>query len=132
MSPTNQQIIFNQVSSAEISALNKLEQLEILNEFNVLTDNFIEQNPDKFRILVKDKRQICCYRAKDFRIYFERTSEGVRIHRVLHKNTLKDFFYRSNIEISEDEALQSNPSFWAMIDEANEAQPKVEQSEVKD
>jgi hypothetical protein len=128
MSPTNQQIIFNTVSSAEISALNTLEQLEILNEFNVLTDNYIEENPEKFRILVKDKRKICCYRAKDFRIYFEKTDKGVLIHRVLHKNSLKDFFYRSNIEISEDEALQSNPSFWAMIDEASDSK-KAESKE---
>jgi hypothetical protein len=121
MTTTNQQIIFNTVSSAEISALNTLEQLDILNEFNVLTDNYIEENPEKFRVLVKDNRKICCYRAKDFRIYFEKTEKGVLIHRVLHKNSLKDFFYRSNIEISEDEALQSNPSFWAMIDEASDS-----------
>jgi hypothetical protein len=35
---------------------------------------------------------------------------------VLHKNTLKDFFFRTKIPLGEDEMLQKAPEFWELID----------------
>jgi hypothetical protein len=37
------------------------------------------------------------------------------IHRVLHKNSLKDFAFRSQLPLSEDELLAENPKFWELI-----------------
>lgn len=112
------QIIFTPVSSAEMSALPKLLQLEILSEFNVLTPDFVEKNPEKFGIIRHEDRVLYRYRAKEWRIYFEKNGEAksLTIHRVLHKNSLKDFFFRSALPVAEDEALQENPIFWKMID----------------
>jgi hypothetical protein len=42
----------------------------------------------------------------------------VLVHRILNRNTLKDFFYRSGLKIEEDAALQQNPKFWEMIESA--------------
>jgi hypothetical protein len=42
----------------------------------------------------------------------------VLVHRILSRNTLKDFFYRSGLKVEEDEALQQNPKFWEMIEAA--------------
>jgi len=99
-----------------MSALPKLLQLEILSEFNVLTPDFLGENPEKFGVIRQEERTLYRYRAKDWRIYFEKTEEGLTIHRVLHKNTLKDFLFRSALPVAEDEALQANPTFWKMID----------------
>jgi hypothetical protein len=110
------QIIFTPVSSAEMSTLPQLLQLEILSEFNVLTPNFLEEHPERFGKIVHGNRSLFRYRAKDYRVYFEKTGKGLVIHRVLNKNTLKDFLFRSQLPISEDEELQQNPHFWALID----------------
>lgn len=110
------QIIFTPVSSAEMSALPKLLQLEILSEFNVLTPNFVQDHPEKFGVIRQGERELYRYRAKDWRIYFEKNERGLIIQRVLHKNTLKDFLFRSALPVAEDEALQQNPNFWKMID----------------
>ncbi|MDR2463883.1 MAG: type II toxin-antitoxin system RelE/ParE family toxin [Verrucomicrobiales bacterium] len=117
------QIIFTPVSSAEMSALPKMLQLEILSEFQVLTPDFLDANPDKFGVVRDGQRVLYRYRAKDYRIYFEKTDGGLGIQRVLHKNSLKDFFFRSKLPVSEDEELQGNPAFWALID-APEKKPE--------
>ena len=43
------------------------------------------------------------------------------VHRILSRNTLKDFLYRSGLKVHEDEALQQNPKFWEMIEAARTA-----------
>jgi mRNA-degrading endonuclease RelE of RelBE toxin-antitoxin system len=110
------QIVFTPVSSAEMSQLPKLLQLEVLDQFHVLTPNFIEAHPDQFGTIQNDNRTLYRYRAKDYRIYFEKKDQALTVHRVLHKNTLKDFFFRSSLPGLEDEQLQQNPQFWKMID----------------
>ncbi len=111
------QISFTDVSSAEMAELPKLLQIEILSEFQVLTPDFVNAHPDRFGKLVKGERQIYRYRAKDYRIYFEKADDGLRVHRVLHRNTMKDFLFRSNLESGEDELLQDHPGFWSLIDD---------------
>ncbi len=54
----------------------------------------------------------------DYRIYFERHQLGVLVHRILSRNTLKDFLFRSGIKVAEDQALQENPKFWELIEAA--------------
>jgi len=119
------QIIFTPVSSAEMSALPKALQLKILSEFQVLTPNFLEENPDAFGKMKRDEGELFRYRTGDYRIYFEQTDEGLLVHRVLHANTLKDFYYRSQLPVAEDEELQNNPNFWKLIDRP-EATPRGE------
>lgn len=111
------EIIFKPVSSAEMSALPKMLQLEILSEFNVLTPDFLEKNPDRFGVVKKGARSLFRYRAKDYRIYFEKTDKGLLIHRVLNKNTLQDFLFRSKLSKETDEAWEENPKFWELIDQ---------------
>lgn len=111
------QIIFTPVSSAEMSALPKPLQLKILSEFQILTPNFLEEYPDAFGKMRRDDREIYRYRMGDYRLYFEQAEKGLVVHRVLHANTLKDFYYRSQLPLSEDEELQRNPNFWKLIDD---------------
>jgi hypothetical protein len=65
------------------------------------------------------------FRLGDYRIYFERHELGVVVHRILSKNTLKDFLYRSSLPTGEDEALQDNPKFWELIEAARKSVKKA-------
>src|SRR5207244_11833171 len=58
------------------------------------------------------------FRSGDYRIYFERHELGVVVHRILSRNSLKDFLYRSSLPVGEDEALQQNPKFRELIESA--------------
>ncbi|MDX2227366.1 MAG: hypothetical protein SFY92_09795 [Verrucomicrobiae bacterium] len=110
------QIVFNDVSAAEMAQLPKLLQLEILSEFDRLPADFEKAGDDKFGKLSRDGKSLFRFRAKDYRIYFEPGEKSIRIHRVLHANTLKDFLYRTKLPLTdEDEVLQKNPGFWDMI-----------------
>lgn len=110
------QIVFTDRSAAELAQLPKMLQLQILSEFNFLPEEIETVDPEKFGQLQREGRKLLRYRTKDYRIYFERTAAGVLIQRVLHKNTLKDFLFRSKLPMAEDETLQKLPEFWELID----------------
>src|SRR5882762_3594579 len=99
------QIIFNELSAAELSALPKSLQLDLLAEFQILPADLDSLDSKRFGVIERKGKKLFRYRAKDYRIYFERRAEGITIHRVLHKNTLRDFLFRSKLPISEDAQL---------------------------
>ena len=113
------QIIFNDVSAAEMAKLPKELQLEVLQEFHFLPEDFKKDQSEKFGILEKEGKIYYRFRAKDYRIYFQKEENKIMIHRVLNKNTLKDFLFRSKLPLGEDETLQKDPNFWRMMDEGN-------------
>ena len=119
------QIIFNEISAAEISSLSTIDQLELLSQFKV-SDEDLEQAGDEnaFGTIDRDggKLKLYRYKSKAYRIYFEVTDKNVVVHRVLHKNTLKDFLYRSNLPLSEDKALSESKNFSKLIEEGEKAQ----------
>jgi len=117
------QIIFNEISAAEISQLPTLTQLELLNEFKVSPEDIenIDADGDRFGSIERDGVTLYRFRASDLRIYFEITDEGVIVHRVLNKNTFQDFLYRAELPVSEDEALKESKTFWKLIEEGQKA-----------
>lgn len=96
-------------------------QLQILGEFRGLPQQVIGTELDDFGKLERGGRILHRFRIGDFRVYFERHELGVLVHRILSRNTLKDFLYRSGIKVEEDEALEQNPKFWEMIESARTA-----------
>jgi mRNA-degrading endonuclease RelE of RelBE toxin-antitoxin system len=112
------QIIFTPASAAEVGRLPKELQLQILGEFRGLPQQVIGTELDAFGKLERGGRSLHRFRVGDYRVYFERHELGVLVHRILSRNTLKDFFYRSGLKVEEDEALQQNPKFWEMIEAA--------------
>jgi hypothetical protein len=111
------QVIYNAISAAEMAALPKELQLELLMEFPPRDlENLDDQH---FGKLSRDGRTLLRCRAKDYRIYFERHPEGIIVHRVLHKNTIRDFLFRSNLPMDdEDRQLGEAREFWKLIEEA--------------
>ena len=117
------QIVFNEVSAAEISQLDTLTQLDLLDAFKVSEDDVERPDGDHFGKLEREGRTLYRYRAGEYRIYFEisnleeSSERGVLVRRVLHKNTFQDFLYRSALP-TEDEQLAESKSFWKLIDES--------------
>jgi len=115
---TTFQIIFTPTSAAELARMPKELQLQILGEFRGLPQQVVGTELDDFGKLERGGRILHRFRVGDYRVYFERHELGVLVHRVLSRNTLKDFWYRSGLKVPEDEALQENPKFWEMIEAA--------------
>jgi mRNA-degrading endonuclease RelE of RelBE toxin-antitoxin system len=112
------QIIFNPTSSAELARMPKELQLQILGEFRGLPQEVLGTDLEKFGKLERRGRILHRFRLGDYRVYFERHDLGVVVHRILSRNSLKDFLYRSSLPTGEDEALQDNPKFWDLIESA--------------
>jgi len=120
------QIVFNEISAAEISRLPTLEQLELLNGFKVspedLEDLDSHRDESRFGKLEREGNTLYRYRVHDLRIYFSVEESNVVVHRVLNANSFADFLYRSDLPMkSEDKALAELGSFWELIDEGKQA-----------
>ena len=113
------QIVFNDISAAELSHLPTQIQFQILEALNITSADLEEKTLEaRFGLLERGQKKLYRCRAGDYRIYFAADQGDVRIHRVLHKNTLTDFLYRSNLPgAGEDEALSKSKHFWQLIDE---------------
>ena len=111
------QIIFNELSAAEMSALPKKLQLDLLAEFQILPEDMDHLDAKRFGAIEREGKKLYRYRAKDYPIYFEPRPEGVTVHRVLHKNTLRDFLFRSKLPVSEDQQLGKAREFWKLIEQ---------------
>jgi len=118
------QIIFNPTSAAELSRMPKDLQLDILGEFRGLPQEIMSTELERFGKLERTGKIMHRFRIGDYRIYFERHDLGVVVHRILSKNTLKDFLFRSSLPMGEDEALQENPKFWELIEAARTSAAK--------
>lgn len=112
------QIIFNPTSAAELSKMPKEMQLQILGEFRGLPQEIMSTELEHFGKLERDGHVLHRFRIGDYRIYFEKHELGVVVHRIMSKNTLKDFLFRHSLPTGEDEALQDNPRFWELIQSA--------------
>jgi mRNA-degrading endonuclease RelE of RelBE toxin-antitoxin system len=113
------QIIFNPVSAKELAALPRKLQFEIIDGFQLFPHDF-EKYDDKFGQLTRGGKKIYRYRVKDYRIYFERNGEIINVRCILSKNSLKDFFFRSKLPISQYQLLQDNPKFWQLLESTGE------------
>lgn len=121
------QVIFNEISAAEISQLPTLEQLAVLDEFKVESEDLEgleEADGDApFGQIERDGKKLYRYRAKGVRLYFEVSDDhqSVIVHRVLNKNTFQDFLYRANLPVGDDETLAQSKQFWELIEEGQRA-----------
>jgi len=115
------QIVFNEISAAEISKMPTLEQLELLDAFRVTESDLDNLDGERFGKISRDGKTLYRFRTDDSRIYFEVVDGKVIVHRVLHKNSFSDFLFRSKMPLVEDEELSRSKHFWNLIDEGRKA-----------
>ena len=121
------QVIFNEISAAEISQLPTLEQPDVLNECQVKPEDLdgLEEKGTETRFGQSEGggKNLYRYRASDVRIYFEVSKDhhSVIVHRVLGKNTFQDFLFRANLPVGDDDSLAKSKQFWALIEEGERA-----------
>jgi mRNA-degrading endonuclease RelE of RelBE toxin-antitoxin system len=118
------QIIFNPTSAAELARMPKELQLHILGQFRGLPQEVMSTELERFGKLERAGKTLHRFRLGDYRVYFERHELGIVVHRILSRNTLKDFLFRSSLPVGEDQALQQNPKFWELIEAARESSAK--------
>ena len=94
-------------------------QLEILGEFRGLPHEVLTSDLERFGKLERSGKTLHRFRLGDYRIYFERHELGLVVHRILNRNSLKDFLFRSSLPLREDQTLQENPKFWELIEAAS-------------
>lgn len=121
------QVVFNEISASELSNLPTQVQFTLIEAMNVQPDDVEENRLGKrFGVLERGGQKLYRCRAGEYRVYFAVEGAHVRIHRVLHANSLKDFLFRSNLgsagsaapaPAGEDETLGQSKSFWKLIDE---------------
>jgi mRNA-degrading endonuclease RelE of RelBE toxin-antitoxin system len=111
------QIVFSESGAAEISRIDKSTQLEILSELSELRKENLETESEQLGRLKKGSRTLFRFRYKDYRFYFEKKDKQLLVYHVLHKNTFNDFFYRSNLDISDDRKFEETDKFWKFIEE---------------
>jgi len=112
------QIVFNEISAAEMAQLPKELQLDLLAEFQILPEDLDSLDTERFGAIERDGQKLYRYRARDYRIYFARAAEGITVHRVLHKNTVRDFLFRAKLPMpAEDEQLARHRGFWKLIED---------------
>lgn len=112
------QIVFNEISAAELSRLPVQVQFQLLEALNIQPEGIDDESLAKrFGVLERHGKKLYRCRAGEYRIYFAVQDGMVRIHRVVHKNTFQDFLVRSNLSGGEDEALAQSKNFWQFIDE---------------
>ncbi len=114
------QIVFNEISAAELSRLPTQIQFVLLEALNIQPDD-VEQElrlTKRFGVITHGKNKLYRCRAGDYRIYFAVEGAHVKVHRVLHKNTIQDFLFRSNLgSAGEDAALGEAKGFWKLIED---------------
>ena len=111
------QIIFNQLSASELSQLDTLSQLDLLDAFQV-NEQALEGVDERYGKIERDGRTLYRFRSDDQRIYFEVQDKSVIVRRVLNKNSFSDFLFRSSLPMAnEDQALADSKHFWQLIEE---------------
>ncbi len=112
------QVIFNAISAAEMASLPVELQMDLLAEFQAEGD----LDSSKFGSVSRGGKKLLRYRTKDHRIYFERLDDRLIVHRVLHKNTVRDFLFRSKLPtLEEDKELGKHGGFWKLIEEGEQS-----------
>jgi len=120
------QIVLSDRAAADLAQIDRLEQLQIVGEFSRLRRETLRIGRDGIGEIHKGHRTLYRSRFKEYRIYFEKKDDQLLVHHLLHSNTLRDFFVRSNLDVQNDDQFEESAKFWKFLDQRA---PKVRTDE---
>ena len=110
------QVNFSNQSMSELNRLPLDEQLLLVEQISSITS---EQIAHPREPLGKFNRGGITYyrlRAGEFRLYFQVENENLFSHYILHRNTLTDFLFRTNLPVTEEQMVEQHQSFWRYLE----------------
>lgn len=111
------QVNFSEQSIRELDKLDKFVQMGLVEQISSLNPESLRKPDDSIGRFHRNGKILYRLRANDFRLYFEKQSDGVLFcHYILHRNTLTDFIFRFKLPISEEQMAEQHDSFWKYID----------------
>ena len=113
------QVTFSDQALAELGKLPTLEQMVVIEPLSGLNDSQLRAPEEPLGSFSREGRLLFRLRSGEYRIYFERIGDTLRITCILHKNTLADFIYRTKLPFSEERMAEQSASFWEYIESLN-------------
>jgi len=111
------QVNFSDQAIAELNKLDKLDQLELIDDFSSLTPERLKKPGEALGRFRRQNKTYYRLRCGEYRIYFEAlTAETLFAHYILHQHSLTDFVLRNKLPMSEEQMIEQHKSFWKYLD----------------
>ncbi|MGJ3243288.1 MAG: type II toxin-antitoxin system RelE family toxin [Opitutales bacterium] len=111
------QVTFSEQSLSELKQLDTLKQMALVDEVTHLSQTDLEKPGPAMGAFERENKTYYRIRAGEYRVYFERRdAETLYCHYILHKNTLQDFIFRTNLPASEETMAEQHQSFWKYLE----------------
>jgi mRNA interferase RelE/StbE len=113
---TMYQVTFSEQSMRELNKLDKLAQLAVIEPISRLTPGDLAHPREPLGRFSRGGKKFFRLRAGDFRFYFSVRSDTLHTHYILHKASLEDFLFRTNLPVSEQQLFEQHSKFWKYLE----------------
>lgn len=110
------QVNFSEQAIHQLNCLDKFVQMGLVEQVSSLTEESLTNLGEGLGRFHRNGKTLYRLRAGDYRLYFERDGGSLFCHYVLHKNTVKDFVFRSRLPVTEEQMLEQQDSFWKYLE----------------
>ena len=110
------QITFSDQSLSEFNKLDKLTQLQFIDQLSQCCDECLKKKYDNVKKFRRDSRDIYRCRIDDLRVYFELQDAGVLCTYILRQHNLSYFLYRNILPVTEEQLCEQYDSFWKYLE----------------
>ena len=111
-----QQLTFSDQSMAELNKLNKIEQLQLIEQLSSVTMDQLVRGASHVGKLQREGKTFYRLRVGEFRIYCEIREDTLYSHYILHQHSLADFVFRFKLPFAEEQLVEQHQSFWKYLE----------------
>jgi mRNA-degrading endonuclease RelE of RelBE toxin-antitoxin system len=110
------QVTFSEQAMGELNRLDKLAQLTIIEPLSILRAEDFAHPREPLGRFHRGGHTYYRLRSGDFRFYFQVEGMAVRVHYILHRNSLEDFLLRNKLPVSEQQLVEQHSKFWKYLE----------------
>jgi mRNA interferase RelE/StbE len=110
------QITFSDQSLAEFKKMDKLVQLQFIDQLSGHCDECLRKELSNVKKFRRGNTDIYRCRIDDLRVYFEVKEDMIFCTYILRQHTLSDFVYRNKLPISDEQMFEQYDSFWKYLE----------------